>query len=52
MLRAFHEDVDPWVRLSVLLAASDRFGGRSALDLLSEGREADALSIAGTRGHR
>lgn len=49
-LRAFQEDVDPWTRLSVLLAGSSRFGGRSALDLLEEGREDDARSIAGTYG--
>lgn len=49
-LRAFHEDVDPWTRLSVLLAGSSRFGGKSALDLLKEGREDDARSIAGTYG--
>ena len=50
VLGAFRDDEHPWVRLSVLLAASDRFGGRSALDLLREGRVADAESIAGTYG--
>lgn len=49
-LRGFHGDVDPWTRLSVLLAGSSRFGGKSALDLLDEGREDDARSMAGTYG--
>lgn len=49
-LRAFAEDVDPWTRLSVLLAPSHRFGGRSALQLLEKGMEVEARSIAGTHG--
>lgn len=48
-LRAFR-DADPWTRLAVLLAPSARYGGRSALDLLMAGREAEARSIAGTYG--
>lgn len=50
VLRAFHEDVDPWTRLSVLLAGSSRFAGKTALDLLTAGRVDDARSIAGTYG--
>ena len=49
-LRAFDEDVDPWTRLSALLADSNRFGGMSALDLLRKGQVEDARSIAGTYG--
>ena len=48
-LRAFRDDVDPWTRLSVLLAPSSRFG-MSALDLLREGRVEDARSIAESYG--
>ncbi len=51
-LRAFQEDVDPWTHLSVLLAESSRFGGKSALDLLKEGRKEDARTIAGTYGEQ
>lgn len=50
-LRAFR-DADPWTRLAVLLAPSSRFGGRSALDLLLEGSEAEARSIAATYGEQ
>jgi hypothetical protein len=50
-LRAF-EDADPWTRLSVLVAPSARYGGRSALELLMEGREAEARSIAATYGEQ
>lgn len=49
-VRAFADDVDPWTKLSVLIAPSRRFGGKSALELLSEGREEEATSIAGTYG--
>jgi hypothetical protein len=50
-LRAFR-DADPWTRLAVLLAPSVRYGGRSALELLVEGREAEARSIAATYGEQ
>jgi hypothetical protein len=49
-VRAFADDVDPWTKLSVLIAPSRRFGGKSALDLLSAGRKDEATSIAGTYG--
>ncbi|MGH7457703.1 MAG: hypothetical protein ACREKN_01300 [Longimicrobiaceae bacterium] len=49
LLRAFR-DIDPWTQLTVLLAASERFAGRSALDLLREGENESALQIAGTYG--
>lgn len=50
-IRAFR-DADPWTRLAVLLAPSARYGGRSALDLLMDGREAEARSIAATYGEQ
>lgn len=50
-VRAF-PDVDPWTRLAVLLAPVGRHGGKSALDLLREGREAEARSIAATYGEQ
>lgn len=51
-LLAFEPDVDAWTRLSVLMAPSDRFGGRTALDLLQEGRAAKALRVAATFGEQ
>lgn len=48
-VRAFR-DADPWTRLAVLLAPSSRYGGRTALELLKEGREAEARGIAATYG--
>ena len=51
-VRAFREDVDPWTRLSVLLAPSSRFGGRTALELLEGGLEDEARSIAGSYGEQ
>lgn len=51
-VRAFREDVDPWTRLAVLLASSSRFGGKSPLQLLGEGMEDEARSIAGTYGEQ
>lgn len=50
-VRAF-QDADPWTRLAVLLAPSDRYDGKSALELLKEGKEAEARSIAATYGGR
>lgn len=50
-LRAFG-DADRWTRLAVLLAPSSRFGGKSALDLLREGRAAEARSIAKSYGEQ
>ncbi|CAN5784976.1 hypothetical protein BH23GEM5_BH23GEM5_07730 [soil metagenome] len=49
LLGAF-QDVDPWTQLSVLLAPSRQFGGRSALDLLREGDLESALRIVATYG--
>lgn len=51
-LRAFRGDVDPWTRLAVLVAPSARHGGRSALELLQEGRVEEARSIAATYGEQ
>ncbi len=48
-VRAF-VDADPWTRLMVLVAPSARYGGMSALDLLTAGRISDAEAIAGTFG--
>jgi hypothetical protein len=45
-------EADPWTRLAVLLAPSGRYSGKSALDLLKEGREAEARSIAATYGEQ
>lgn len=50
-VRAF-QDADPWTRLAVLLAPSDRYDGKSALELLREGKVAEARSIAATYGGR
>jgi hypothetical protein len=50
-VRAF-QDADPWTRLAVLLAPSGRHGGKSALDLLNEGKGAEARSIAATYGEQ
>jgi hypothetical protein len=50
-VRAF-QDADPWTRLAVLLAPSDRYDGKSALELLIEGKVAEARSIAATYGGR
>lgn len=50
-LRAFR-DADPWTKLAVLLAPSSRHGGRSALELLEEGRVAEARGIAATYGEQ
>lgn len=50
-LRAFR-DADPWTRLAVLLAPSARYDGRSALDLLMDGRDVEARSIAATYGEQ
>jgi hypothetical protein len=50
-LKSFDDDADPWTRLSVLLATSRRFG-KSALDLLKEGRDDDARTIAGSYGEQ
>ncbi len=50
-LRAFR-DADPWTRLSVLLAPSSRYGGRTAIELLRDGRVAEARSIAATYGEQ
>lgn len=49
--RAFR-DADPWTRLAVLVAPSGRYGGMSALDLLKDGRESDASSIAASYGEQ
>ena len=43
-------DEDPWTQLSVLLAPSRRFQGRTALELLQSGHLDAALSIAGSYG--
>jgi hypothetical protein len=43
-------DADPWTRLAVLLSPSGRNSGASALDLLKQGDEAAARSIAVTYG--
>lgn len=45
-------DADPWSQLAVLLAPSSRFGGQTALQLLREGREAEARSIAKSYGEQ
>lgn len=45
-------DVSPWTQLAVLLASSDRYGGRSALDLLVAGGLDAARSIAATYGEQ
>ena len=50
-VRAFR-DADPWTRLAVLLAPSGRYGGKSALELLKEGKETEARSIAATYGEQ
>lgn len=50
-VRAF-VDADPWSQLAVLLAPSSRFGGMTALELLEEGREAEARSIAKSYGEQ
>lgn len=50
-VRAFGE-ADPWTRLAVLVAHSGRYGGKSALDLLKEGRTSEAQSIAATYGEQ
>jgi hypothetical protein len=50
-VRAF-PDADPWTRLAVLLAPSGRYGGKSALDLLEAGKDAEARSIAATYGEQ
>lgn len=44
------DEVSPWTRLAVLLAASERHDGRSALELLQEGETDAARSIAATYG--
>lgn len=49
VLGAF-EEVDPWTQLAVLLAPSERFGGKSGFDLLRAGEVDGALSIAATYG--
>jgi hypothetical protein len=49
VLAAFR-DVDAWTQLSVLLAGSRRFGGKSAIELLREGEIESALGIAATYG--
>jgi len=48
-VRAFG-DADPWTRLAVLLAPSARYEGKNGLELLKEGKEADARNIAATYG--
>jgi len=50
-LDAFHE-VGRWTKLTVLLAPSTRYGGKSALDLLRQGDIAAARSIAATYGEQ
>ncbi len=50
-VRSFDE-TDPWTRLAVLLAPSGRYGGKSALDLLKEGRRVEARTIAATYGEQ
>lgn len=50
-VRSFR-DADPWTRLAVLLAPSGRYGGKSALDLLKEGKEIEARRIAATYGEQ
>lgn len=50
-LAAF-DDVSPWTQLTVLLAGSERFGGRSALELLQAGEVDAARSIAGSYGEQ
>ena len=50
-VRAF-PDADPWTRLAVLLAPSSRYGGKSALDLLRDGQEEEARSIAKSYGEQ
>jgi hypothetical protein len=50
-VRAFR-DADAWTRLAVLLAPSGRYGGKSPLNLLEEGKVAEARSIAATYGEQ
>jgi hypothetical protein len=50
-VRSFDE-TDPWTCLAVLLAPSGRYGGKSALDLLKEGKQVEARSIAATYGEQ
>jgi hypothetical protein len=48
-LAAFR-DTAPWTQFTVLLAPSGRHGGRSALDLLREGKVDEAVGIARRHG--
>jgi hypothetical protein len=48
-LAAF-EEAGPWTQLSVLLASSERHGGRSALELLEQGEVDAAVGIARRHG--
>jgi hypothetical protein len=50
-VRAF-PDADAWTRLAILLAPSSRYGGKSTLDLLRDGREEEARSIAKSYGEQ